>query len=439
MFWALFCENCESDRIRRTVGPSDLLKEILRLHKGGTAKQREWNDVGAQDIFIKWTDDRIFTMQPSKSTEARKKTDAADQNLVFQYLFPAAETQDDIRERMPDRFFQYYLRKRTQKSARKDDAYLLFIENISTEMRNFKLVSRTGRALERKLSGVLVENTVSDDGEKIWPGLSYDVDPERPPVGGDFVFDWSIRKTNRVQSQTRLTMVGDAEEQSIVGGLMAANVGAILKAVCLKPGEVLGSVHKDRNPAGILADHLNREIIEHNTSGSRGVDGMLMITNLTRRMLYMAEGKFHAFVFKRNAKTIDDIAQFGDMYPDGRMGMQKSFGRDIDQEFSVYQSKLSKKTIVVSFSDGVGDIIRGAQRSGHSDFKRFILDVLLGMRKKPADMTHLVNNLRVELREKLDYERLTLAQRDQNKPTMQRDDEVICVFSPLARPWLGDR
>lgn len=437
-FLALFYGRVPADDPRHGHEAAAMLRAVLAHDEGAPVCALDDEQTATMDILHPWVDDRH----------------GDSHTLEIRFPFPP-ELQD--RQRTEKRHYQYYLRKRSR-GKRKGGAYRIFLETITFEKRNQEMVDRTGAALDEKLRDILVEqkrtivrekeagNVVGEREEKTTPGLRYYINPERPPVGGDFVFDWSIRKTARVGQRMRMTMVGDAEAQSIVGGLMAANVGAVLKSVCLKPRDVLGSLGKSENPAKAVADHLNIEIIDHNTTGSRGLDGMILITELNKAgpRLHLSQGKFDIYLFDRNAKRPKDIERIGEMYPNAHVRQPKSFGRLSEQTYSEDVRAIGEETIVVAFSDGAGDVFQDAgYGDGRADFRSLIFEQLaktLGAAssRSKRKMRYFVDDLALALKTKLDYCAGRVGECD-DQSSERGDDELIFVLAPMHRPWMGKK
>lgn len=351
--------------------------------------------------------------------------------LNYQFAFA-----DDVEDRTKStkRHFQVFFRKRT--TAGEDDGdYRAVIETVTVERRNQEMGERIGKALSAKLREVLVEG--ADEKTR---GLNYAIVPEIPPVGGDFVFDWSVKKTSRVSNRLRITMFGDAESSNYVAGLMSATVGTILKSICLKPKELFGGLKETDNHAKVLAHHLNKEIIEHNTTGSRGVDGMVMVTDLTRSKLHLSDGKFDVYVFEAGIEKQSKIERIGDMYLSDRGYLPKSFGQESDQDFSTKMIDVTRETLVIGFSDGVGDVLQdNGYGGGKGDLRDFIFETLSSLKKKPKDPVRLVKKLGIALQNQLEYGR---AKSSNDAPLNleaigREDDELIVVFAPMLRPWKG--
>nr|WP_274705579.1 SpoIIE family protein phosphatase [Salipiger pentaromativorans] len=222
---------------------------------------------------------------------------------------------------------------------------------------------------------------------------------------------------------------------------MASSVGATLKSLCLKPKELFGSAAGQESPARLVAEHLNREIIDHNTTGSRGVDGMVMVTDLSARRLYVSEGKFDIYLFERGFRDKADIRKIGNMYPgDGSTPLSESFGQDPGQRFSEKNLPLQATTVVVAFSDGAGNVFEDAgYGERRADFRTLIAETVANLGERPKNTVDLVEALAKALVEKLDQCRAP-AQPDIGAPLNERDDdELVFVFSPLNRPWKGQQ
>lgn len=413
-FEALFGPGLRKDLVRREVDEEEVTAEIIKktFATDSTVVQEDREQAGAIDSFYSWGGQ-------------------TNDHPRFEILYALPKK---AKFRSSQRYFQYWLRERVSPSEDQGQ-YTLFIEEITVSKRNTLEIQRTTEALSERLGELMVEGKAEADPAVGTPGLEYVISPVRGGVGGDFVFDWSVRKTAGVTKRAlRISMVGDAEAPGSVGGLMAASVGSALKSVCLKPKDALGRCKPNSNLAMRVATHLNTEIIEHNATGSRGVDGVIMVTDTKEKKLHLAHGKFQALIFDVNATRRGEVTVFGKILRGG----PKAFGEVEKPNFKTKKVSVTSTTIVVAISDGTLDVLYDKDYIGEDrDLRSLVIDKLKqqDVDAGSQDMRQVVRNLALDIQSCVEYEPPEEQERS-SQGKMARDDTVVFVFSPLLRTWV---
>lgn len=417
LFQQWFFAQQDIDLARAAASPQAVTCALLRLQSGEPVDQLEKTELGAEDYFYCWT--------------AIQTEDEAE--VILQY--PRTIPLDQHYQMPPHRSFNAHLSSRLDKSTKKE-IFTALIFQTTKQRRERAIVSGAAKALQTSLTEKMVERM--PDGST--PGLAYTVKPQfrEVGVGGDFLFDSSVTSAKVVKPKSkdkkreplrlRVTMVGDAAETSLIGASMARDVGRILRSICVD-GKFTYLQYAGADFAIRIAKSLNAHICKENETASSGVDGMIFVTDFMTDQLHMVPGKFEAYIFLRDTKSLDEIKQVGKMFS-GDPAASKTFGLRLEQKFDQFSEKITRDSVVVTYSDGFREFFT------ESNMKTELLGVIERLDPVGDDYEE---RLLLELEEICQplRERRLRKEKDRNsgQSVINWDDEIICAFSPLRRPW----
>lgn len=402
-----FFESYAMDLARRNASASRMLRELVKIERDEATEEFERRDLGACDQFYFWAKHRFETRVSG----------------VIHYPRPVPA--EEIYQIPPLRHFRYKLFLNHDNT----NMHVAYIEPIAQQIQAVSAVNSIGGAINDSIRGLMVEN---QDGET--PGLAYEIRTRREDmgkVGGDFVFDYTMQRGKRSKPSMRLSMFGDAAADNVVGGLMVRDVGRILRSICSKPKTAMKEA-KGRTAVNALARHFNERLLDQDGTGSTGVDGTIVITDIEKERLLIAEGQSEIYVFERTISEASEIKTYGNMYFSERPSSPKSFGTRPDQKFNAYtHKKVTHDTMVVAFSDGFSDIFR----EGRVSLREEVMSVLKKLDRSEENLEKSILKLLYEKADDLRLQyRLRLEKLDDDGSAPGRyDDEMLCVFSPMRR------
>lgn len=362
-FQEVFINRLAADDARLRADPAEVFHNLKQAWHSKSKKAASFNiaegeRLGARDYFYRWQDG-----------------DDAEHFCEIQY--PRSK-HEGRRQPSPSRHFKAWMRP----SADDKDRFFLFLEDITSSWRARDLIARQSEGLTRKLKDTLIhQRRRKSNKTPSHKHLEYLIEPQDGRVGGDFVFDWPVRQIKAEKDpRIHITMIGDAAQQSTVGGMMASLAGRVLKEVCKKPREVLRGA---TNPAQAMALHVNREIVAENTTGSAGIDGMILATDLDAEKLHYCEGSFTVYLLEDSVTEAKDIRVLGDKHKTD----QKAFGVILNPEFKADTVEITDNNIVIALTDGAEDLL---DRQGLKTTD-IIIDALAAYREKSQPAARLKN------------------------------------------------
>jgi len=430
LFQLWFFKEPQMDLARARADPQVVAKAISLLKQGNEPTPLDKDSkLGARDHFSSWS------------------PQYGDEGHCVTLEYPRTIDPEEHYQMPPERNFTVWVHPVDNNHTSGPGKSIAIIAQMTRQVKERQVVKTASCLLYESLFKTMVEG----GRDQFTPGLAYSLIPQHEEIGigGDFLFDKSVTskiavrpRQNKKNDQNkiryplclRVTMVGDAAQPSLVGAMMVRDVGRVLRSICID-NKFSYKQYSSDGFGEIIAREVNQQIFRENENSPSGLDGMIFVTDLKNKHLHMVEGKFEAYVFERGSISSTNIKKYGDMNF-GVDGMPKSFGLDVKQNFNIHKCSLTENTVVVTFSDGYRDFFGGV------DMVKVLEGCLEAMPERElSDEFSFEEQLLVRLKavcEPYRKRRVTkeaVARDDQ--PRFRWDDEIIVVFSPLRREFVG--